>query len=101
MTALFIRHQAQPGKREEVRRVWEKHVKPRASANPNHLAYYYCYDDKDSDVVLVFQLYKDAASSQDFMKGDWYSDYVKEVGQFVAKPPVISSATPIWAKGIK
>ncbi len=26
--AIFIRHQALPGQREEVRKVWERHMQP-------------------------------------------------------------------------
>jgi hypothetical protein len=39
-SALFVRHKALPGKREEARRIWEKHVRPRVEKNPDHLAYY-------------------------------------------------------------
>ncbi|MDQ3133611.1 MAG: antibiotic biosynthesis monooxygenase [Acidobacteriota bacterium] len=98
-TALFIRHQAQPGKRDEVRRVWEKHVKPRVEANPAHEAYFFCYDDNDPDVICVFQLYTDMASMQDFLKGAWYADYLSEVSQFIEAQPQISPATLVWAKG--
>lgn len=97
--ALFIRHQALPGKRDEVRQVWEKFVKPRASANPAHLAYFYCYDENDADVILVYQQYPDATSASEFMKGAWYSDYLTEVGRFIAMPPRITTAKVIWAKG--
>jgi len=97
-TALFIRHQAKPGKRDEVRRVWEKHVKPRAAANPAHEAYYFCYDRNDADVICVFQLYTDLPAMQDFLKGAWYDDYLKEVGEFVAVAPQIAPADLIWAK---
>jgi quinol monooxygenase YgiN len=97
-TALFIRHQAQPGKRDDVRRIWERHVKPRVAANPAHEAYFFCYDNDDPDVICVFQLYTDLASMQDFLKGSWYADYLNEVGQFVAVPPQITPATLVWAK---
>jgi quinol monooxygenase YgiN len=97
-TALFVRHQAKPGERDSVRRVWEQYVKPRAAANPAHEAYYFCYDDKDPDVICVFQLYRDAAAMQDFLKGDWYPEYLNKVGQFVAQPPQLASAELIWAK---
>jgi quinol monooxygenase YgiN len=97
-TALFIRHQARPGKRDEVRRVWEKHVKPRAAANSAHEAYYFCYDRDDPEVICVFQLYTDVAAMQDFLKGAWYEEYLREVGQFVAVPPQITPADLIWAK---
>jgi len=100
-TALFIRHQAKPGKRDDVRRVWEAHVKPRAAANPAHEAYYFCYDSKDPDVICVFQLYSDATSMQSFLKGAWYDEYLREVGQHVAIPPQITPADLVWAKGEK
>ena len=96
--ALFIRHQALPGKRDEVRRVWERFVKPRAAANPAHHAYFYCYDKTDPDVILVYQQYPDAAASAEFMKGAWYQDYLAEVSRFVAKPPAITEADVMWAK---
>lgn len=97
-TALFIRHQAKPGQREDVRRVWEKHVKPRAAANPAHEAYYFCYDSKDANVICVFQLYTSEAAMQDFLKGAWYADYLKAVGEFIAGPPQITPADLVWAK---
>jgi quinol monooxygenase YgiN len=97
-TALFIRHQARPGKRDDVRRVWEKYVKPRATANPAHEAYYFCYDSKDVDVICVFQLYTNETAMQEFLKGAWYSDYLKEVGEFVSDPPQITPADLIWTK---
>jgi len=97
-TALFVRHQAKPGQRDEVRRVWEKYVKPRAAANPAHEAYYFCYDSKDPDVICVFQLYSDEAAMQEFLQGAWYPDYLKEVEAFVALPPQITPADLVWAK---
>ena len=78
-TALFIRHQAQPGRRDDVQRIWEKHVKPRVEANPAHEAYFFCYDTEDPDVVCVFQLYTNSASMKNFLSGEWYSDYLSEV----------------------
>ena len=97
-TALFIRHQALPGKRDNVCRVWEKHVKPRAAANPGHEAYYFCFDNTDPDVVCVFQLYSSPEAVQAFLGGAWYPDYLKEVGEYVAVPPQITPAKLVWAK---
>lgn len=97
-TALFLRQQSKPGKRDEVRRVWEKYVEPRAAANAAHEAYCFCYDSSDPDVVSVFQRYTDMAAMQNFLKGAWDADHLNEVGQFVAVPPQITSADLIWAK---
>lgn len=99
-TALFIRHQAQPGRRDEVQRIWEKHVKPRVSANPAHEAYFFCYDSNDPDVVCVFQLYSDAASMDEFLSGEWYPAYLNEVSKVVAAPLQISPASLVWTKQV-
>ncbi len=99
-TALFIRHQAKPGQRDDVRRVWEKYVQPRAAANPAHEAYFFCYDRGDPDVICVFQLYTDAAAMQEFLQGAWYDEYLRAVGQFVAIPPQITPADLVWAKPV-
>jgi quinol monooxygenase YgiN len=98
-TALLIKHRALVGKRDEVRRLWEKHVQPRVAANPAHEFYFYCYADNEPDTIYVFQQYTDRASAEDFLKGFWYSDYLAEVTPLLAAAPEIRSATPVWVKG--
>lgn len=98
-TALFIKHRARPGKRDEVRRVWEKHLRPRIATNAAHQAYFYCFDDGDPDLICVFQLYADRAASQAFVQAPWYAAYVEEVTPLLAGQPEISVATPAWIKG--
>jgi quinol monooxygenase YgiN len=97
-TALFVRHQAQPGKRDDVRGVWEKYVKPRAAANPAHEAYFFCYDSNDPDVICVFQLYSSEEAAKEFLSGEWYAEYLGEVAKVVAAPPQISPASLVWSK---
>lgn len=97
-TGLFIRHQAKPGMRGEVQRVWEKYVKPRAAANPHHMAYYFCHDNGDPDVVCVFQLYSSEAAMKEFLAGEWYPDYLAEISPLVAAAPQITPANLIWSK---
>jgi len=97
-TALFVRHQALPGKRDDVQRVWKKHVRPRVEANSAHEAYFFCYDDNDSNGICVFQLYSDTDAMQNFLKEAWYAEYLKEVSQFIASPPQLTPATLVWAK---
>jgi hypothetical protein len=35
---------------------------------------------------------------QGFLKGTWYADYLNEVSQLVAAPPLITPANLVWAK---
>jgi quinol monooxygenase YgiN len=97
--ALFIRHQAQPGKRDEVKRIWEQYVKPRVETNPAHEAYYFCHDKTDPDAICVFQLYTSEAAMEEFLGGEWYPQYLDEVTKVVLSPPQIAPAVLQWAKG--
>ncbi|RYD21456.1 MAG: antibiotic biosynthesis monooxygenase [Verrucomicrobiaceae bacterium] len=98
-TALFIRHRTKPGQRDNFRRIWEKHVQPRAVANPAHESYYFCFDQADPDVVCVFQLYSSEKAMKEFLSGDWYPGYLAEVAEVVAAPPEITPAALEWSKG--
>ena len=99
--ALFVRHRANPGKRESVRIVWEKFVKPRVEANSDHLAYYFCYDENDQDAICAFQLFSNNTALDSFMKGEWYSEYFTEVGNYISEKPQIDTASPQWIKKAK
>ena len=98
--ALFINHKSMPGKRDEVRRVWERHMQPRIAQNKAHEAYLYCYNDNDPDSICVYQQYSDHKSSQAFLKTPSYADYLKEVEPLLAGDPEITAATPVWVKGV-
>src|SRR5688572_313643 len=77
-TALFIKHKALPGKRDAVRRVWEKHLQGRIAENAAHEAYFFCYDEQDPDLICVFQLYGDTDGPKDFVAAPWYPAYEEE-----------------------
>lgn len=96
--ALIIKHKTQPGKRDEVRVVWEKHMAPAISANAGHMAYFYCFDDADQDSIVAFQQYQNAEASRDFLQTESYAAYLKEVEPLLAGPPEITALTPIWSK---
>ncbi|MBC8036250.1 MAG: antibiotic biosynthesis monooxygenase [Rhizobiales bacterium] len=96
--ALFVRHKTKPGKRDEVRKVWERHMRPAIAGNPGHEAYFYNFDNNDPDSICAFQQYTDLAASQDFLKTDSYAAYLKEVEPLLAGPPEITSLTPMWIK---
>jgi quinol monooxygenase YgiN len=96
--ALFIRHQAKPGRRDEVRRIWEKYARDYVAGSNGQLTYCYCYDDNDPDAIVVFQLAADQDSGQDFMKQPWFADYELETAALLAGPSEFRTATPQWIK---
>jgi quinol monooxygenase YgiN len=99
-SATFVRHKAKPGKRDEIRRVWEKYARDYVdSGGSGTLSYYYCYDDNDPDTIIVFQLAADRNSGQEFVKQPWFADYQRETAALVAAPSELRTATPQWVKG--
>lgn len=97
--ALIVKHKTKPGKRDEVRNVWEKHMAPAVSANPGHTAYFYCFDNSDPDSISAFQVYESAEASQHFLKTESYSAYLKDVEPLLSGPPQVTALTPVWVKG--
>jgi quinol monooxygenase YgiN len=96
--ALIIKHKTQPGKREEVRKIWEKHMAPAIASNPEHTAYFYCFDNDDRDSISAFQQYSSVGASQDFLKTSTYAAYLKEVEPLLVGPPQVTALTPMWSK---
>jgi len=96
--ALIVKHKTQPGKREEVRKAWERHMAPAVAANPGHTAYFYCFDNSDLDSISAFQQYSSAEASQEFLKTDSYAAYLKDVEPLLAGPPQVTALTPVWSK---
>jgi quinol monooxygenase YgiN len=97
-TALFIRHKTLPGKRDQVRSVWEKHMAPAIAANPGHTAYFYCFDDSDPDAICAFQQYASPDAARDFLGTPSYAAYLKDVEPLLSGPPQVTTLTPVWSK---
>jgi quinol monooxygenase YgiN len=97
--ALFIKHKTVPGKREEVRRVWERLMQPQIAQDKAHEAYFYCYDDNDPDSICVYQQYSDREAAQAFLKNPSYAVYLEESRLLLVGEPEITTATPVWMKG--
>ena len=98
--ALIIKHKTQPGKRDEVRKVWERHMAPAVSANPGHIAYFYCFDNADPDAIVAFQQYVNAEAAGEFLKTDSYAAYLEEVEPLLSGPPQVTALTPVWSKDV-
>ena len=96
--ALFITHRTRPGKRDAVRAVWMKHMAPAVAGNDQHLAYVYCFDAADADVLRVFQLYSNEAAASAFLELSAYRAYLAEVEDLLAGPPEVHAASPQWQK---
>lgn len=98
-TATYVRHQARPGMRDALRRVWDKYARPWVAAADGALSVYYCYDDADPDTIIVFQVAADPATAQSFVTQPWFPDYQRETQALLAGQSELRTATPQWVKG--
>lgn len=98
-SVTLVRHQAKPGRRDDLRRVWEKYVRAYVAGNDGALNCYYCYDDNDPDTIIVFQLSADPTVGLEFGKQPWFADYQRETAALLAGPSELRTATPQWVKG--
>ncbi|MHC1551225.1 putative quinol monooxygenase [Phyllobacterium sp. K27] len=98
--ALFLQHRTKPGAREEVQKVWQKHMQPAIDANAGHEVYVYSFGS-DPDRICAFQVYNSVEEANAFLKSQAYTDYEQEVSPLLEGPPQVEVLQPQWIKGIR
>jgi quinol monooxygenase YgiN len=98
---LIVSARTQPGRREEVRALWDRHLRPRAEANPAQELYLFCEDADDADAFHLVEVYGDPAAAKENARAPWFGEYMREVAPLMAERPSMVSARPVWAKGIE
>ena len=98
MKALYIRHRALPGKREEVLRIWETYARDYVDRAEGQVVYVYGFDETDPDAVIAYQLFTDNAGTDGFTSQPWYEAYQAETAALLAGPSEFRSIAPQWIK---
>lgn len=98
--AMFITTRTKPGKRDEVRRLYEEHLAPRAVGNPAQELVAWCADQADPDVFHLFEIYSDADAAQAAAQAPWFWEYLGLVGPLLEGAPEVRTALPSWTKGV-
>lgn len=97
--AMFIKTTCKPGRRDEVRALWEEYLKPRAQENPTQEVYFCCYDNMNENVMYLFELYGSHEGFGANAQAPWFMEYMQKVGPLLEGQPEVGMATPLWAKG--
>jgi len=97
--ALFLQHRTKPGARNEVQKVWQKHMQPAIDNNAGHEAYVYSFGS-DPNSICAFQVYSSAEDAKAFLGSPAYISYEKEVAQLLEGPPQVNVLQPQWIKGV-
>lgn len=98
--ALFLKNKTKPGKRDQVYRLWDKHLRSRVETSQAQEIYFFCFDENDPDTFYIFELYNDREAFRQAGQTSWFAEYMKEVGPLLQGQSDFGMATPIWAKGI-
>ena len=98
---LIVTARTQPGRRDDVRALWDRHLRPRAEANQAQELYLFCEDADDADAFHLVEVYTDPGAAQENARAPWFADYMREVGPLLAGRPRMISARPVWAKGFE
>ncbi len=96
--ALFLTVKTQPGQRDALVALWEKHLMTRAADDASHLSYVFALDLQDQDTVHITEVYKTQAAFQSNSQSDWFAAYMAEVGPLLAEEPAFAMASPYWLK---
>lgn len=100
-TALFIVHKTKPGRRDDVKSIWLRHMAPAIENNAGHLAYFYTFDNGDPDAICAFQQYASEQAAKDFLTHPNYLSYLAESRPLLEHAPTVMSLSPQWVKAIK
>jgi quinol monooxygenase YgiN len=96
--ALFITAKAKPGKRDELRRLWEEHIKPHSESNQAQEYGCYAFATEDENTICLFELFSDPSVVKTDMESDWFAAYMEKVRPLMAEPSQIVTAVPLWIK---
>lgn len=97
--ALYLQHRTKPGARDDVQKVWQKHMQPAIGSNPGHEAYVYSFGS-DPNQICAFQVYSSAEDANAFLRSPAYIAYEKEVAPLLEGPPQVDVLQPQWIKGV-
>ena len=99
--ALIIESKTLPGKRDDVFRLYEKHMAPRAEDNDSQEVVVWCNDGSDPDAFYVFEIYRDQESFGANAQAPWFADYMQAAGPLLAAEPKVVMGAPAWATGVE
>lgn len=95
---LIVKTKTQPGKRDDVYRLFEKYLASRVQDTDALETFVWCADEIDTDIFYIFEIYRDRSVQQVNAQDPAYLAYLQETQPLLAVPPEIMKATPVWVK---
>lgn len=99
-TAVVVTIRTKSGKRQQLRSLWDEHLRRRVEASSAQEVYLVVEDAADSDVLHLVEVYNDPAEMQRNASAPWFADYMKKTAPLLAGPPSMATGVPVWTKGV-
>ena len=96
--AIFISVRAKAGKRDQLRALWEQHLKERAAENEHQSTYIYAYDLQNENLIHITEVYETMVAFEENSNAEWFSNYMIEAASLIDGEPVFHMASPQWIK---
>ncbi|MEM9853248.1 MAG: antibiotic biosynthesis monooxygenase [Pseudomonadota bacterium] len=96
--ALFLTIKTQPGQRDALVDLWDKHLKARAEENARHVSYVFALDMADPEIVYITEVYASQSDFEASSQSPWFAAYMAEAGPLLAGEPGCAMASPHWVK---
>jgi len=97
-TTLSVKIKCQPGKRDEVKSLWEAMTKPHAAGSTNVLFSCYSFANEDPDTIILFEILANGEVLASMYQEEWFKKYLTAMGPLLAGPPEVITGTPVWTK---
>jgi quinol monooxygenase YgiN len=98
--AIVVTSKARPGKREQIKDLYEELMAPRAMENQTQEVVVWCADQHDPDGFFLFEIYTDATAMGANAQADFFAEYMAKAGPLLAGEPSVFMGTPLWSKGV-
>ena len=97
--AIVMKVTTRPGQRDELRKLWDTHLRPRVETDPAQELYLVVEDAVDPDALHLIEVYGDPERMRRNAEAPWFAEYLAAAGPLLAAPPVMATGEPVWAKG--
>jgi quinol monooxygenase YgiN len=96
--AAVITIRTLPGKRGELRALWEQHLAPRVLDSETQQLYVVVEDSGDHDVLHLLEVYSDGTQMARSGAQPWFAEYMAAAAPLLDGTPVMTSGLPVWVK---
>jgi quinol monooxygenase YgiN len=99
-TAMIVRSRAKPGKREELRASWDKHLRAETESDPARLLYLYLYEADDPDAYVLVEVLAEGASPPP-PDAPFFQRFMQEAAPLLDGMPAMQQTEVAWSKGLR